>query len=112
MLQPLDVCVNKPFKEVVKKKYIKWMADAEHAYTPTGRIQKPSLSTLAEWILFAWNSTSAELIQKSFKKCSITNSLDGSEDLLLWEDENDSASEEEEEESGDEETDDLKKSHW
>ena len=35
-----------------------------------------------------------ELIRKSFLKCSITNSMDGTEDDILWQDEEDAADDE------------------
>jgi len=34
----------------------------------------------------AWNSLEDCMIQKSFKNCSISNSLDGTEDDILWTD--------------------------
>jgi hypothetical protein len=35
---------------------------------------------MCEWILKAWNQISEESIRKGFKKCYISNALDGSED--------------------------------
>ena len=37
MLQPLDVCINRPFKFALKQKYKEWMAGGNHQYTPTGK---------------------------------------------------------------------------
>ena len=34
----------------------------------------------------AWKATPESIIVKSFKKCRISNALDGSEDDILWED--------------------------
>lgn len=51
------------------------------------------------WTTNAWASISEELISRFFKKCSISNALDGTEDDFLWEeisekgDSEDSASE-------------------
>ena len=36
-----------------------------------------------------WTSIPAELVTKSFKKCCISNALDGMEDDLLWDDDED-----------------------
>lgn len=37
LLQPLDVCINRPFKAHLKRFYIQWMATVVHETTPTGR---------------------------------------------------------------------------
>ena len=50
---------------------------------------------MCEWILNAWRDIPEEMVKKSFKKCCITNALDGTEDDLdlvyVSEDENDGA---------------------
>ena len=62
-------------------------------------IKKAPPSTVAVWISRAWNRISEETVRKSFKKCCITNALDGSEDEMIW---NDSEAEEDDETSSDE----------
>uniref|UniRef100_A0A672HC27 HTH CENPB-type domain-containing protein n=1 Tax=Salarias fasciatus TaxID=181472 RepID=A0A672HC27_SALFA len=84
-LQVLDVVVNKPFKDNLRKKYTEWLLSADHALTPTGRIQKPAVRLLCEWVLQAWDAVSSESIINGFKKCCISNAMDGSEDDVLWE---------------------------
>ena len=37
ILQPLDVSLNKPFKDGVRKRWMQWMADGIHEFTATGR---------------------------------------------------------------------------
>lgn len=91
ILQPLDVSVNKPFKDHVKTLYTDWMANGEHSFMKTGKIQKPSIEILCSWIVKAWDQISSEIIQKSFKKTGISNALDGTEDHLIYEDSNDPA---------------------
>lgn len=54
-----------------------------------------------EWILTAWGRISSESIVNGFKKCCISNALDGSENDILWEevpDENSSTSEDSDDE--------------
>ena len=46
-----------------------------------------SPAEIARWVSNAWKQVSSAVIQKSFRKCRITNSLDGSEDDILFEDE-------------------------
>lgn len=85
VLQPLDVSVNKPFKDYVRKMYVEWMASGEHGLTPTGRIKRPPLETVCEWIVAAWDMVSPSIVEHSFKKTGLSNALDGTEDDALWE---------------------------
>jgi len=87
ILQPLDVSLNKPMKDALRKKWTHWMMDGAHTFTATGRQRKVEMPTICEWILEAWNEIPIKSVVKSFKKCSISNALDGTEDDIIWEDE-------------------------
>lgn len=87
ILQPMDVCLNKPFKANLKKMWSQWMIEGPHTFTPAGNIVRPSYPIVYGWILAAWAAIPEEMIVKSFKKCCISNALDGSEDDILFEDE-------------------------
>ena len=78
-LQVLDIVVNKPFKDNLRKKYTEWLLSGNHALTATGKIQKPSVRLLCEWILHVWDAVSSQSIIRGFKKCCVSNALDGSE---------------------------------
>ena len=41
------------------------------------------------WVLDAWRSLPAEMVAQSFKKCGISNAMDGTEDEILWEESED-----------------------
>lgn len=84
-LQPLDVCLNKPFKDHVRRLYSEWMASDSIALTPSGRLKRASPSMLAQWVADAWSAIPEEMVAASFKKCCISNRLDGTEDDELWE---------------------------
>ena len=84
LLQPLDVSLNKPFKDGVRKHWMQWMADGIHEFTATGRQKKASEELICSWISQAWNAIPSEMIAASFLKCGITNNLDGSEDELVY----------------------------
>ena len=84
-LQPLDVSINKPFKEKVRTMWSNWMAgESDHSFTKGGRLKKPSITIWCQWVVKAWNEIDPAIIVKAFKKCSISNALDGSEDDALY----------------------------
>ena len=91
--QPLDVSLNKPFKDNVRKKWMQWTADGIHELIADGRQKRPSDELIFSWISEAWHEIPGEMIVASFLKCGITNNLDGSEDDLVNEPSEDSAAE-------------------
>ena len=68
----------------MKERYNEWMISNYHAFTPTGKIKRPSYSTVASWVKDLWEEVSVDLIKNSFKCCGISTKLDGSEDDLLF----------------------------
>jgi len=50
-LQVLDVVVNKPFKDHLQQLYNDWLLKGNRALTPGGKLKKPSVTVLGEWIL-------------------------------------------------------------
>ena len=87
LLQPLDKCINKPFKAKVRSQYEAWMVNGPFTYTPPGKKRAPSKEMVLRWIDRAWSEISADLISRSFKSCGIHNALDGTEDDAVWDDE-------------------------
>ena len=80
-VQPLDVCINKPFKDAMRKAYTEYEIKK-------GMQNKPSHEDLVSRLENVWydpNLLTSEMIKKSFKICGISNSLDGSEDnFFKW----------------------------
>jgi len=80
LVQPLDVCLNKPFKDRIRDQhYVDHISECS--------TQKCSASErrilMTQWVGQAWESIHQELrhtIQRSFRKCGITVAIDGSED--------------------------------
>ena len=86
VLQPLDVSLNKPFKDRLREKWTTWMIEGEKEHTAGGNVKAASLSTMCQWVDEAWKSLPAEMVARSFKKCGISNAIDGTEGDILWED--------------------------
>src|SRR3954452_12697111 len=60
------------------------MNEAIKDYTPSGKIKRPSYSLVANWVKESWDSIDSDMIKRSFKCCGISNSLDGTEDNLIF----------------------------
>lgn len=89
VLQPLDVSLNKPFKDSMRTKWNEWMASGQQTYTAAGNMRAASLPTVCQWVKDSWDSIDPKVVVNSFKKCSITNAMDGTEDDMLWEEDDD-----------------------
>ena len=50
-------------------------------------MRAPALSTLCTWVKESWDKVDEYLVIRAFKKCGISNSLDGTEDDILYADE-------------------------
>lgn len=46
VLQPLDVCLNKPFKVNMRNKWSKWMVNGDKQLTKAGNLRRPDLATV------------------------------------------------------------------
>uniref|UniRef100_K7GI96 HTH CENPB-type domain-containing protein n=1 Tax=Pelodiscus sinensis TaxID=13735 RepID=K7GI96_PELSI len=82
MLQPLDVTVNNPMKDALCRKWKTWLLEGEHIYYG-GCMQTSTLQDVTQWIGDVWLELDPT-IRKGFLKCSIFNTMDGSEDDALW----------------------------
>ena len=96
VLQPFDKCLNKPFKENIRRKYLSWMVTGPFEFTPAGKKKAPSRNLVLRWIKQSWREIPEEMVRKSFLTCGISNALDGTEDDAIYEEEQDNDAEEDE----------------
>ena len=48
-------------------------------------MRKVELQDICQWSVDAWSELDPQIIVKAFKKCCISNSMDGTEDNVVWE---------------------------
>jgi len=63
----------------------KWTEAPTHNITLAGRVKRPSISNVCEWVKNSWQRVKSETILKSLKKCGISNALDRNEDDIFYE---------------------------
>ena len=71
-LQPLDISVNRSFKNHVRYEWEKWMTKGMHTYTNTGKMRKATLTEVCNWVIRSWNAVEVSTITNGFKKAGIT----------------------------------------
>ena len=79
-LQPLDVVINKPFKQALKEKYIDFCIK-----NGNDKI-KVSRTKMIDFVVSVWYDSkiiTKEMVYKSFRATGIANKLDRSEDGLF-----------------------------
>ena len=86
VLQPLDKCLNKPFKDNIRRQSLSWMMTGHFEFSPPGKKKVPSRNLVLKWVKQSWAEIPAEIIRKSFKTCGISNALDGTEDDEVYAD--------------------------
>ena len=78
--QPLDVCINKPFKGVLRNCWKDYVADIvanlseEERNSEKFKLPSPSRQAIVNWVAenFSYLQSHLEMIEKSFSVCGIT----------------------------------------
>ena len=75
-VQPLDVCVNKPFKQLLKASWAQYLKRAVSSTQDGTKVKTATRQEVTDWIVSAWQAMKEkrELIRKSFQVCALTES--------------------------------------
>ncbi|CAG8627368.1 9882_t:CDS:1, partial [Ambispora leptoticha] len=79
VLQPLDVSVNKPFKNGMQRRWEEWMDRGKVVLTKKGNHKKASYELVCEWVSETWKEISTNVLVKSFEATGLTLNPDNSE---------------------------------
>jgi hypothetical protein len=70
--QPLDVTINKPFKDNLCKEWHIWVTEGGAGSTASGNFHHAKLSDVCRWVKRAWEGIPDKMVIKSFKTCGIS----------------------------------------
>ena len=79
-IQAPDVVWNKPFKQKVAELYDEWLSNGVHEFTESGNMKPVPRRLVLDWILTAWKALPKEMVESSFKKCTLTIDDNGEDD--------------------------------
>uniref|UniRef100_U9U240 DDE-1 domain-containing protein n=1 Tax=Rhizophagus irregularis (strain DAOM 181602 / DAOM 197198 / MUCL 43194) TaxID=747089 RepID=U9U240_RHIID len=69
----------------LQKEWHEWMCKSGSGVTEGSNLKKARISEVCGWVKRSWDAISDQIIFNSFKKCSISNLLDRSEDNMVYE---------------------------
>ena len=84
-VQPLDVSINKPFKDYLQTQFEKHRDENIELYINNKLTASKRQVLVNKWVAEAWEKIkiNKEMIIRAFTKCGITNNKDGSENHLV-----------------------------
>ena len=84
-VQPLDVCLNKPFKSILRKNWLELIKSVVETDPNPSKLAAPSKELVCKWIKSGLNYFEAKqpMVKKAFLMCGITNALNGSKNELI-----------------------------
>ena len=84
IIQPLEMCPLINLLRQVLQNFIHNGCAVVTMHTMSGKLKRPRVSLVLEWIVNTWKAVKCETVIKRLKKCAISNNLDGTENCALW----------------------------
>ncbi|KAF0727993.1 hypothetical protein Ae201684_014099 [Aphanomyces euteiches] len=66
VLQPLDIGINKPFKDYIRHQYTMW---ASVSLRGREKVPSPSRELVLSWIKASWDRITPDMILNAFRAC-------------------------------------------
>ena len=63
VLQLLDRCLNKPFKDNIRQQYLSWIMTAPFEFTSAGKKKAQSRNLVLKWVKQSWAEIPAEMVR-------------------------------------------------
>ena len=84
-IQPLDMCLNKPFKNNCHSQWVAFMQQQVAQQEPGERLKLASKQQVVDWVVQSNKllDSKKEIVWKSFLVCGISNALDGSKNHFI-----------------------------
>jgi len=71
LLQPLDISVNKSFKNIIRNLWEDWMINGYKTFTKGGNMKKASYNEVCHWIVKSWDMITPQCIKNGFRKSTV-----------------------------------------
>ena len=70
LLQLIDTHVNKPFKDILRERWIEWIASGTEEFTKQGNRRRASYETICQWVFEIWKAVAKPaFIVTGFQQC-------------------------------------------
>ena len=79
-LQPIDISVNRSFKNHVFEEWEKWMSEGIHTFSETGKMRRATHVEGCNWVIQVWKEVKVTVIMNGFRKAGITSVPGAGED--------------------------------
>lgn len=60
-----------------------WMSSEVKETIQSGAVKIPDIGQVYQWVPETWNCVSTEIVIKSFKKCCVNSTMDGTRDDIF-----------------------------
>lgn len=71
VLQPLDLVVNRIFKNSMRKQWEDWMQNGLHSFTKSGHMRRATYVEIVQWVSEAWKMVKDDNIISSFRAAQL-----------------------------------------